>query len=289
MTLISSRNISCLTFALFSCFGSGGAGATSFDCRRASSPVEKEICSDPQLSDLDEALGHGYATAREYSQNSQAVIERQRAWLSERNACHTNACLVDIYNRRITELLADEQKFFLDQLASEENTSKLQERSHADTNAQSAGKLEATSTLNSSSAAGPSKISAPFPTRAVVSSANPPTMAHSASFLDAWHEYVPRGNDNIESYYGRHPLFVKGLAAYVLIAGLLGLAVVRPPLIDWYRSQIWIMGGSGPVDILFKQIGFRLSFEFFTYALACVFGALGGWLLVVFRPRGIPT
>jgi hypothetical protein len=52
-------------------------------------------------------------------------------------------------------------------------------------------------------------------------------------------------------------------------------------MMQWYKSQLWILSGTGPVDILLKQIGFRLTFELFIFGVACVFGALGGWLLTI--------
>ncbi|WP_160296756.1 hypothetical protein [Sphingomonas sp. ERG5] len=36
--------------------GTAPAGAASFDCAKASTRVEKLVCSDPQLSRLDERL-----------------------------------------------------------------------------------------------------------------------------------------------------------------------------------------------------------------------------------------
>lgn len=73
------------------------------------------------------------------------------------------------------------------------------------------------------------------------------------------------------------------LMSYVLISGLLGLVIIRPPLINWYKSGSWFIWGSGPVDILFRQIGFRLGFEFFIFAVACIVGSLGGNLAALFK------
>jgi|CXWL01.1.fsa_nt_gi hypothetical protein len=75
----------------------------------------------------------------------------------------------------------------------------------------------------------------------------------------------------------------KMLTGYVLFSGILGLAIVRPPLIRWYKSQTFLIGGKGPVDILLKQVGYRLGFEIFVYALSCIVGAAGGWIYVLLR------
>ena len=73
--------------------------------------------------------------------------------------------------------------------------------------------------------------------------------------------------------------------AYIFVAGLITLPLVRRPLISWYRSNLWIISGSSPVDILFKQIGFRISFEAFIVAVSLVLGPLGGWLVVMARRK----
>ncbi|WP_156898281.1 hypothetical protein [Methylocapsa acidiphila] len=74
---------------------------------------------------------------------------------------------------------------------------------------------------------------------------------------------------------------------YIVAAAFRVLPIVRRPLMHWYNSQMWIISGTGPVDILLKQIGFRLTFELFIFGIACVFGALGGWLLTIRKnPRG---
>lgn len=68
---------------------------------------------------------------------------------------------------------------------------------------------------------------------------------------------------------------------YALVSGIVTLRLVRPPLIGWYSSSVWFIRGSGPVDILFRQIGMRISFEVFILVLSCIFGSLGGWILVL--------
>jgi hypothetical protein len=76
------------------------------------------------------------------------------------------------------------------------------------------------------------------------------------------------------------------LVAYAFVAGLITLPLVRPPLIEWYSSSTWIIFGNGPIDILFRQIGFRLSFELFTFGISCVIGSLGGAIYVIGRRYG---
>ncbi len=80
--------------------------AASFDCAKAQSNVEKQICADPVVSELDEHLGRYYRAA-------QAALERggeclradQRRWLREtRNQCADTDCLRDVYGKRLREL-----------------------------------------------------------------------------------------------------------------------------------------------------------------------------------------
>ena len=46
--------------ALFLIFGIATVSAASFDCAKASSKTEKAICTDPELSKLDEDLASSY-------------------------------------------------------------------------------------------------------------------------------------------------------------------------------------------------------------------------------------
>lgn len=79
--------------------------AASFNCKKASTLVEKAICSDPELSELDEQLAKSYKQARNNSANPKKLKQQQRHWLrSERNQCQTIICLQAVYKVRISEL-----------------------------------------------------------------------------------------------------------------------------------------------------------------------------------------
>ncbi|MEO6171505.1 MAG: hypothetical protein ABIP02_00160 [Arenimonas sp.] len=62
--------------------------AASFDCRLAKSPTEKAICSDPQLSLMDEKLNVAFKTAREQWGGTarEYVLNDQRSWLRDVNS-----------------------------------------------------------------------------------------------------------------------------------------------------------------------------------------------------------
>lgn len=79
--------------------------AASFDCRKAATFVEKTICSDDQLSRLDELLMNSYQTTLVNSSDQGAVKALQRSWLANvRNACQDAACLKRVYEERLTAL-----------------------------------------------------------------------------------------------------------------------------------------------------------------------------------------
>lgn len=67
--------------------------ASSFDCTKAATEVEKMICADTELSKLDEEMGKLYTEALKKSSDSVGFKEAQRLWLKERNICIDNGCL----------------------------------------------------------------------------------------------------------------------------------------------------------------------------------------------------
>ncbi|MGH8374239.1 MAG: lysozyme inhibitor LprI family protein [Pseudomonas sp.] len=82
------------------------AHAVSFDCKKASTFVEKEICSDATLGKLDDALTDNYNAmlATDLGDGGTSLKKEQRAWLAERNKCKTNKCLVDLYRKRVDDV-----------------------------------------------------------------------------------------------------------------------------------------------------------------------------------------
>lgn len=88
-----------------------------------------------------------------------------------------------------------------------------------------------------------------------------------------------------QSWGDAHPYLFWSIVIYVLVSGLMLFADVRRPLIRWYQSQTWFVTGSGVIDILLKQIGYRFSVELFAFGVACVLGSLGGNIYVINRAR----
>ena len=80
------------------------AQAASFDCAKASNFVEKAICSDQELSGMDDQLARLYKAARAAATNASTLEAEQKSWLSSRDRCTDAACLTKAYADRIAAL-----------------------------------------------------------------------------------------------------------------------------------------------------------------------------------------
>lgn len=81
--------------------------AASFDCSKAGSANEKTICSDPELSHLDDQLGRAYRRARQAASDRRSFrVASDQQWLWREQNCHDRACLLSWYQRRQRELEA---------------------------------------------------------------------------------------------------------------------------------------------------------------------------------------
>ncbi|MBB4130917.1 lysozyme inhibitor LprI family protein [Xanthomonas sp. 3075] len=83
--------------------GVSGAWAASFDCKQASTAVEKRLCAVPALGNLDDQLDESYRALVETTPRSSvaSVRDQQRAWLRQRNACAQDAQLDDCLQRTL--------------------------------------------------------------------------------------------------------------------------------------------------------------------------------------------
>jgi uncharacterized protein YecT (DUF1311 family) len=83
------------------------AHSASFDCDKASTLVEKAICGDKELSDLDDTLQSVYKRALSQVEDAETLKSDQRNWLKNtRNKCKTPGCLKTAYMEHI-EVLND--------------------------------------------------------------------------------------------------------------------------------------------------------------------------------------
>ena len=80
------------------------AQAASFDCNKASTRVEKMICSSKQLSKWDDDLEVIYKNVFNKTSdniNRQFLVSEQRNWITNiRDSCTDEACLDEAYNLR---------------------------------------------------------------------------------------------------------------------------------------------------------------------------------------------
>lgn len=102
-----------IVFAIAMLFGllttASSAQAASFDCAKASTRVEKIICNNQELSDLDAKMDQVYRdslSAYDYYKGLE-VTSDQRKWIKiTRSACKDVACIKNAYLLRIDELNA---------------------------------------------------------------------------------------------------------------------------------------------------------------------------------------
>ena len=96
---------------LGTCLLSTHANAASFDCNKATTWIEKTICTNTELSDLDEAMAKKYREDINNAANNEDsevyrnnVIIDQKLWLTfQRNTCKDTECLIREYTEHIEE------------------------------------------------------------------------------------------------------------------------------------------------------------------------------------------
>ena len=103
-------SIKSLALLLLLSVGFGSVGqAASFDCNKATTETEIAICSDPELSALDDRLSGVYVKGRQVTKNVSGnnlkIQNDQIDWLNKRNQCGPEtSCLLNAYRTRIEEL-----------------------------------------------------------------------------------------------------------------------------------------------------------------------------------------
>ncbi len=101
----------CLAAALFAAIvlaaATPPASAASFDCGRAFTALEKAVCQDPRLGDLDARMARNYITLLNRISDSSATAIRadQKTWLKKRDACGDDTrCINREYRARIKKI-----------------------------------------------------------------------------------------------------------------------------------------------------------------------------------------
>lgn len=96
--------------SLFFCAASiTSSYSASFDCTKTKSKIEKLICSDQNLSELDEELNDAYqkqlTSIKNIGLSPLSLIKDQRAWVKLiRNTCSDLSCLANVYPQRIKDI-----------------------------------------------------------------------------------------------------------------------------------------------------------------------------------------
>jgi len=85
--------------------------AASFDCAKAATAVENEICADPALSQADERMAQAYSKTLDATLAPRALRTDQMRWLASRESVGTLDDLRGSYDRRIAELLTQSDKW----------------------------------------------------------------------------------------------------------------------------------------------------------------------------------
>ena len=89
-----------------------GPVSPSFDCAKAEGEVEKIICADPELMNLDNMMANVYKEAAQKAVNEHPPVLKaeQRGWIKGRNDCWKSddkkKCVGDSYKLRIADLQA---------------------------------------------------------------------------------------------------------------------------------------------------------------------------------------
>jgi uncharacterized protein YecT (DUF1311 family) len=76
----------------------------SFECAKATTAVERMICTSPVLGFLDHAMGVGYKQHQAASGDKSAARREQLAWVAERDACKDDTCVMQSYLDRLYRL-----------------------------------------------------------------------------------------------------------------------------------------------------------------------------------------
>ena len=79
--------------------------SASFDCAKAKTKIEKLVCGDPKLSDLDDKLTALYNEVLAKSPVPEDTKQQQLEWIKQsRNTCKDAGCLQQAYTSRISDL-----------------------------------------------------------------------------------------------------------------------------------------------------------------------------------------
>jgi uncharacterized protein len=79
---------------------------SSFDCSKASTEVEKQICANKTLSQLDGLLASTYKNRQSpnFGLDLKRFRQDQLSWLKDRNKCQDANCIQKKYHERLLDI-----------------------------------------------------------------------------------------------------------------------------------------------------------------------------------------
>jgi uncharacterized protein len=107
--MMTTRSCAVL-IAIYTLMPSAFAAQTSFDCSKATHEIEKLVCGNDQLAELDRKLADDFkkAMGQISAEDQKALHATQAKWIESRNACgkeaDPKACALQSYKARIAIL-----------------------------------------------------------------------------------------------------------------------------------------------------------------------------------------
>lgn len=80
------------------------ANAAGFDCKNATTRVEKTICNSSDLSRLDEDMSKSYRRALSMVERYQVLEQQQKVWVQKREKCIDAICISKLTKQRQKQL-----------------------------------------------------------------------------------------------------------------------------------------------------------------------------------------
>lgn len=94
-----------LIIIALACLYSAHTISAGFNCNKAATEDEIEICDNPSLSSMDDSLNRLYKSVYKKSIEKEHLLSSQQEWLLERLQCRSDTvCIGDTYVNRLFEL-----------------------------------------------------------------------------------------------------------------------------------------------------------------------------------------
>lgn len=90
---------------LLAVLSTSSAYSANFNCKSATTAVERMVCGDQRISELDDRMANVYAKTLIVVIDKDAVTKSQKRWIKQvRNRCKNDSCLIASYTDRLAEL-----------------------------------------------------------------------------------------------------------------------------------------------------------------------------------------